>query len=86
MFDVFRKGEGRLIAMPKEDGIEAQLAADGLSYEMLAFDRDQAGGCASGAGEGGAEFLDARVLAAFDKAETGTEWAGRHRGDFTLPV
>ncbi len=53
--------------------------------EVLTFDGDQAGGCAAGAREGGAQLFDARVLTAFDQAGTRAEGAGGHRGDFTLP-
>ena len=47
------------------------------------FDGDEAGGGSAGAGERSAELLDARILAAFDKAEASAEGAGGHRGDFT---
>src|SRR4051794_35773436 len=83
MFRVFGKRKGWLVAMTQEDGREAQMAAYRLFDEVLAFDGDEAGGGSAGAGEGGAEFLDARVLAAFNKAEAGTNGAGGHRGDST---
>jgi hypothetical protein len=62
------------------------MAPDGFGDQVLAFDGNEAGGGAAGAGEGGAEFLDERVLAAFDEAEASAYGAGGHRGDFTLLV
>jgi hypothetical protein len=61
------------------------MAAHGFGDEVLAFDGDEAGGCFSGAREGGAQLLDARVLAAGDETRLRAEGAGGHRGDFTLP-
>ena len=55
--------------MCSSDLDEAELAAYGFGDEVLAFDGDEAGGGSSGAGERGAQFLDARVLTAFDEAE-----------------
>lgn len=59
------------------------MAAHGLRDEVLAFDGDEAGGGSASAGKGGAEFLNARVLTAFNEAEAGANGAGGHRGDFT---
>jgi hypothetical protein len=86
MFGAFGNGEGRVVAVAQEDGFEAEMAAQGLGDEVLAFDGDESGGGSAGAGEGGAEFLDVRVLATFNETEAGAKRAGGHRGDFTLPL
>ena len=83
MFGVIGNCERRLVAVAQEDGGEAQMAADGLGDEVLAFDGNEPGGGAAGAGEGGAQLFDARVLAALDEAGACAEGAGGHRGDFT---
>jgi hypothetical protein len=85
MFRVVGNCERRLVAIAQEDGGEAQMAAQGLGEEMLAFDGEEPGRSAAGAGEGGAQLFDARVLAALDEAGACAEGAGGHRGDFTLP-
>src|ERR1700761_2913270 len=74
-----------MVALPEKYGGEAEMAAHGLGDEVLAFDGDEASGRSAGAGEGGAELLDARVLAAGDETWLRAEGAGGHRGDFTLP-
>jgi hypothetical protein len=83
MFGVVGGRERRLVAVAQEDGGEAQMAAQGLGDEVLAFDGNEPGGGAAGAGEGGAQLFDARVLAALDEAGACAEGAGGHRGDFT---
>jgi hypothetical protein len=45
------------------------MAAHGLGDEVLTFESDEAGGGSAGAGKRGAEFFDARVLAALYKTE-----------------
>jgi hypothetical protein len=61
------------------------MAAHGFGDEVLAFDGNEASGRSAGSGEGGAQLLDARVLAAGDETWLRAEGAGGHRGDFTLP-
>src|ERR1700738_1938453 len=79
--DVCREQEGLrvrqlvcgAVALAKEDGGEAQPAAQGFLDEVLAFDGDEAGRIPfwrpAGARESGAQLLDARVVAAFDAAQ-----------------
>jgi hypothetical protein len=67
MFGVIGQCEGGVVAIPEKYGGEAEMAARGFGDEVLAFNGDEASGRSPGAREGGAQLLDARVLAAGDE-------------------